>query len=855
MADTEDKKEKKTLSLSSGKLGLKKPVDAPQIRQSFSHGRSKAVAVEVKRRRVMDRPLEKDQQGKRMTGSVALPKSLTEVEWETRLKAVQEALRTAPEIEAQMQREREERSHLEALRLAGLEKQRQEQEARHLDESEQNIQSKTPGNAESIKSSESPHSSLSPESSVAVSAPEVPVSPPAEMKSKKTSTVPGEEDEEQTSHRAKKGVTKPVSRKTGNEANLGRHDLRHRLDGMSVKDLLTEDEEGGRIRTYGSRRHKDKTKKLWETVEQKQITREVIIPEVMTVQELANRMAVRGAEVIRKLIDMGLMITITQNIDADTAELLVAEFGHISKRVSEADVEHGIKGSDDLASDMRPRPPVVTVMGHVDHGKTSLLDAIRKTDVVAGEAGGITQHIGAYQVTMPSGAKITFIDTPGHAAFTEMRARGANVTDLVILLVAADDGMMEQTVEAIHHARAANVPMIVAINKIDKPNANPERVRSMLLQQEVVVEALGGDVMSVEVSAKTGANIDKLEEAILLQAEFLGLRANPDRAANGVVIEAKLERGRGAVATVLVQRGTLKTGDIFVAGTQSGRVRALVDDKGKNLKEALPSQPVEVIGFTGAPSPGDDFIVVESESQARAINEFRTQRQKNIASAALGRASFEQRLTQAYGDKKELTVVVKSDVQGSLEAIMNSLTKLSTHEVAVKVLHMGVGAINESDVTLAKASRALIIGFNVRANPQAREVARQNGLEIRYYSIIYNVIDDMKAMMGGLLSPTLHERFLGNASIRQVFTITKVGKIAGCYVTEGIVKRGAKVRLLRDNVVVHEGKLKTLKRLKEEVREVKEDYECGMAFENYQDIREGDVIECFEIEEIARALD
>ena len=474
--------------------------------------------------------------------------------------------------------------------------------------------------------------------------------------------------------------------------------------------------------------------------------------------------------------------------------------------------------------------------------------------MVAGEAGGITQHIGAYQVTMANGAKITFIDTPGHAAFTDMRARGANVTDLVILVVAADDGIMEQTIEAIHHARAAKVPVIIAINKIDKPHANADRVRQMLLQHEIVVEQMGGDIMSVEVSAKAGTNIDKLEEAILLQAELMGLKANPHRQAHGVIIEAKLERGRGPVATVLVQRGTLKVGDIFVAGSQAGRVRALVDDKGKSLKEALPAQPVEVIGFMGAPSPGDDFIVVESESRAREVAEFRAQRQKNKLSITTGRGTFEQLLTQAQGNKKELAIVIKSDVQGSLEAILSSFQKLATSEVAVKVLYAGVGGINESDVVLAKASNAMVIGFNVRANPQARDLASQSNLEIRYYAIIYNIIDDVKAIMGGLLSPTLHERFLGNAEIRQVFNITKVGKIAGCYVTEGLVKRGAKVRLLRDNVVIHEGSLKTLKRIKDEVREVKEGYECGMAFENYQDIRENDIIECFEIQEIARVL-
>lgn len=846
MAENEDKKEKKILTLSSGKLGIKKPVDAPQIRQSFSHGRSKAVAVEVKRTRVIESPSEKKQPTKKTGGDPSIPKGLTDAEWEARLKAVQEALKREPELEAQMQREKEERTYLESLRFTDLEKQKQEKETERLAQI-QDKESEKPGVQEeksihaqqpSIRSADSDDSAhRSPES-----------------KSRKVSSGFDEEEEESSSHRAKKG-TKVISRKPVEDAERGRHELRHRLHGVSVKEILTSDEGVESIRTYGSRRYKDKIKRNRDSIEQKQITRDVTIPEIISVQELANRMAVRGAEVIKKLMTMGVMVTVTQNIDADTAELLVVEFGHIPKRISESDVEQGIEGLEDQDSSMLPRPPVVTVMGHVDHGKTSLLDAIRKTDVVTGEAGGITQHIGAYQVTMPTGAKITFIDTPGHAAFTEMRARGANVTDLVILVVAADDGIMEQTIEAIHHARAAQVPMIVAINKIDKPNAHSERVRNMLLQHEVVVEELGGDVMSIEISAKTGKNIDKLEEAILLQAELLGLQANPNRTATGVVIEAKLERGRGAVATVLVQRGTLKVGDIFVAGMQSGRVRALVDDKGQQLEKAFPSQPVEVAGFIGAPVPGDDFIVMESESRAREISEFRAQRQKNLVSAAGGRVSFEQLLTQATDNKKELAIVVKSDVQGSLEAIISSLGKLSTDEVAVKILYAGVGGINESDVTLAKASHALVIGFNVRANPQARDVARQTGLEIRYYSIIYNVIDDVRALMGGLLSPTLRENFLGNAEIRQVFNITKVGKIAGCYVTEGVVKRGAKVRLLRDNVVIHEGSLKTLKRMKDETREVKSGYECGMAFENYQDIREGDIIECFEVEEIARALD
>jgi len=494
-------------------------------------------------------------------------------------------------------------------------------------------------------------------------------------------------------------------------------------------------------------------------------------------------------------------------------------------------------------------------MGHVDHGKTSLLDALRQTDVAASEAGGITQHIGAYRVTLKSGKQITFIDTPGHQAFTAMRARGANVTDIVVLVVAADDGVMEQTVEAIRHAKAAQAPIIVAINKIDKADARPERVRQELLQHEIVVEQLGGDVLDVEVSALGGTNLDALEEAILLQAELLDLTANPNRTAEGVVLEAKLERGRGAVATVLIQRGTLRVGDIFVAGSEWGRVRALVDDRGQSQREAGPSTPIEVLGLNGTPLAGDDFVVAENESRARDIADFRQRRRRNAMAASGTRGTLEQMFSQiAAGIAKELPVVVKSDVQGSLEAIVGSLEKLSTEEVSVRVLHSAVGGINESDVILAKASAAVIIGFNVRANPQARDLARRDGVEIRYYSIIYDLIEDMRGALSGLLAPTLREHFLGNASIRDVFNITKVGKVAGCMVTEGTVRRGAKVRLLRDNVVVHEGALKTLKRFKDEVREVNQGYECGMAFENYQDIQTGDVIECFEMEEVTRSL-
>jgi len=491
----------------------------------------------------------------------------------------------------------------------------------------------------------------------------------------------------------------------------------------------------------------------------------------------------------------------------------------------------------------------------VDHGKTSLLDALRKTDVVSGEAGGITQHIGAYQVTLKSGNKITFIDTPGHAAFTEMRARGANVTDIVVLVVAADDGVKDQTIEAIRHAKAAGVPVIVAINKIDKPGADPERVRNMLMQHEIFLEKVGGDILDVEVSAKQGTNLDKLEETILLQAEVLELKANPTRAAEGVIIESKLEKGRGIVSTVLIQKGTLKVGDIFVAGAEYGRVRALVSDHGKSIETAGPSLPVEVIGFNGAPMAGDDFTVTESETQAREISEFRQRRAREAKSALSARGSMEQMFSQiAEGEAKDLPLIIKSDVQGSMEAIRGTLEKLATDEVKVNILHSAVGEITESDVTLAKASQALIVGFNVRANPQAREAARRDGVTIRYYSIIYDVVDDIKAALGGLLAPTLREHYLGAAAIREVFFISKVGKVAGCMVTEGIVKRGAKVRLLRDNVVIHVGALKTLKRMKDEVKEVREGYECGMAFENYSDIKVGDSIECFEIEEIVRTL-
>ncbi len=588
------------------------------------------------------------------------------------------------------------------------------------------------------------------------------------------------------------------------------------------------------------------------------LVREVVIPEAINIQELANRMSERAVDVIRLLMKQGAMHKITDVIDADTAQLIAEELGHTVKRVAAADVEEGLFDIVDDSTDIEPRSPVVTVMGHVDHGKTSLLDALRHANVVSGEAGGITQHIGAYQVSSPeSGKKITFIDTPGHAAFTAMRARGAKVTDIVVLVVAADDGVMPQTVEAIHHAKAAKVPMIVAINKIDKPDARPERVRTELLQHEVQVESLGGDVVDVEVSAKNKTNLDKLLEMIALQADLLELKTNAERPAEGTVIEAKLDRGRGPVATVLVQRGTLRVGDIVVAGAEMGRVRALISDQGDTIEEAGPSVPVEVLGFNGPPEAGDRLAVVENEARARQITSYRAHQKRENAAASISgmRGSLEQMMSQLKtSGRKEFPLIIKADVQGSLEAILGSLEKLGTEEVAARILHAGVGGISESDVTLAEGFNAAIIGFSVRANKEAAAAAKRNGIEIRYYNIIYDLVDDVKKAMSGLLAPTLRETMLGNALILEVFNISKVGKVAGCRVTDGTVERGANVRLIRDNVVVHEGKLSTLKRFKDEVKEVQSGQECGMAFENYGDMRVGDVIECYRVETIQRSL-
>jgi translation initiation factor IF-2 len=873
MSDANEQEQKRPLTLArtGGRLELRKSVEMGQVRQSFSHGRSKTVTVEVRKKRTIGPALEPgraeaspvvalDQAPARpatqepVRPPVTFPRALTAEEKAGRVRAVhdarkadEEARRRAALAEADRRRQEEEQAAEEARRRAEEEARRKAEEEEKRRRTEEEARQRSEQEAQRRKDEESRRE-------VAERAGKAAAAKVAALAAAGKVSVSLEEEEEGPATVPRRGA-RPEAKKPVVPAR--REETRRRTGKITVTRALADDE-GERMRSLASvRRARERERQRLHQGEQEQIkvVREVVVPETITVQELANRMAERGADVIKALMRMGVMATINQTIDADTAELVVSEFGHRLRRVSEADVEMGLRGEEDLPQTLEPRAPVVTVMGHVDHGKTSLLDALRETDVAAGEAGGITQHIGAYRVSLKSGKQITFIDTPGHQAFTAMRARGANVTDIVVLVVAADDGIMEQTVEAIRHAKAAQAPIIVAINKIDKADARPERVRQELLQHEIVVEQLGGEVLDVEVSALEKTNLDRLEEAILLQAELLDLAANPKRSAEGVVLEAKLERGRGAVATVLIQRGTLRVGDIFVAGSEWGRVRALVDDRGLNQQEAGPSTPIEVLGLNGTPLAGDDFVVAENESRARDIADFRQRRRRNAVAASGTRGTLEQMFSQiAAGVARELPVVVKSDVQGSLEAIVGSLEKLSTDEVSIRVLHSAVGGINESDVILAKASAAVIIGFNVRANPQARDLARRDGVEIRYYSIIYDLIEDMRGALSGLLAPTLRERLLGNASIRDVFSITKVGKVAGCMVTEGAVRRGAKVRLLRDNVVVHEGTLKTLKRFKDEVREVNQGYECGMAFENYQDIQTGDIIECFEVEEVARSL-
>jgi translation initiation factor IF-2 len=774
--------------------------------------------------------------------------TLTEQERQNRLKVIEQAKKdedVRKVSEAEEARKVSERTDRER---AELDRRKREEEDRKATEDSARKARETVVEAPKAKAAAAPE----PDAAAAVAVPGA-VPHVGRMHLAKAVAKQGEEENEEarrrtTGHRAP--AAKPV-------AGRGKDEPRRRAGKLSVTQAL--DADGGErqrsLAAFRRRTEKEKRALMMANQQQQKVLREVVLPEAITVQELANRMAERGADVIKALMKMGVMATINQTIDADTAELVISEFGHKVRRVSAADVELGLDGDVDASETLVPRPPVVTIMGHVDHGKTSLLDALRQTDVAAHEAGGITQHIGAYQVTLPTGKKITFIDTPGHAAFTEMRARGANVTDIVVLVVAADDGIMPQTIEAIHHAKAAKVPIIVAINKMDKPGADATRVRRELLNHELVTEDMGGDVLSVEVSAKSKMNLDKLEETLLLQAEILDLKSNPDRQAMGAVVEAKVERGRGTVATLLVQKGTLKVGDIFVAGAEWGRVRALQDDRGRTIETAGPATPVEVLGLQGTPLAGDVFVVVDTEARAREITEFRLHRQREQLALTAGRSTLEQMFSRIQaGEAKEVPVVIKADVQGSVEAISGSLRQLGTEEVKARILHAAVGGINESDITLARASGGMIIGFNVRANPQAREMARRDHVDIRYYSIIYNVVDDIKAAMSGMLAPTLREKFLGNAEIREVFNVTKTGKVAGCMVTEGMVKRGGKVRLLRDNVVIHEGTLKTLRRFKDEVREVKEGFECGMAFENYDNINKGDIIECFEMEEVAREL-
>ena len=862
--DTEDKPAKKTLSLARpGKLELKKTVEGGQVRQNFSHGRSKIVAVEVRKKRTFEAGSSGSmQEVKEAAEEVILDEPVDDAPAEITAEAAPtpdvtpEPAAPAP---ARQLTEQERAARAKALQEA----RRAEEENKKIAEKQASIEAAASAKSEAAaaKSETEAEPDARTQADLAADASRREVEAEETARREKRGQDAADagmaklkklgEAEEEESDEAARGKRGKVAPRRPSPSRRG--EPRRRAGRLTITEALDENE---RVRSLASvKRARERQKKKEGPIEHVKIVREVTIPETITVQELANRMAERGVDVIGALMKLGTMVTMDQTIDADTAELVVAEFGHKLNRVAASDVEIGMAGGDDAEGDMEARAPVVTVMGHVDHGKTSLLDALRQTDVVSSEAGGITQHIGAYQTTLAGGQKITFIDTPGHEAFTKMRARGAVATDIVVLVVAANDGIMPQTVEGISHAKAAGVPMIIAINKIDLPDANPLRIRTQLLEHEVVLESMGGDVLDVEVSATQKTNLDKLEEIILLQAEVLDLKANPNRPAEGVVIEAKIEQGRGPVATVLVQRGTLKIGDIFVAGAQWGRVRALVDDHGNAAKQAGPSQPMELTGLNAPPAAGDDMVVVENEQRAREIAEFRQNRDRDSRTQIAPRGTLEEMFDAIQaGIAKDLPVVIKGDVQGSIEAIIGMLNKLPQDEVKVQVLHSGVGGITESDVTLAEASRGVIIGFNVRANGKVRAMAKSENVDIRYFSVIYEVIDDMKNMLVGLMAPELREIFLGNAEVREVFNVSKVGRVAGCYITEGSVRRGAKVRLLRDSVVIHEGSLSTLKRFKDDAREVNENYECGMSFENYNDLKVGDVIECFDIQEIAPTL-
>ncbi|MDK8873586.1 translation initiation factor IF-2 [Paracoccus sp. SSJ] len=849
MSDTDGKK---PLGLGGGRSG--------HVKQSFSHGRTHNVVVETKRKRVVVPGKTGAAAGGGRSGSPSAvsgdpskrPAGISDAEMERRMAALRAA--KAREVEEAAQRIADEKAREEERERRRLELEAKEREEREREEA---LRLKAEEDERRAREAE-----LREKKKAEIAKPKTEARPatPADRAAAEAAAVRAET----------KGVSAAGPRKTDRDRdtrgggggddrdnrNKGRDDSR-RTGKLSLSQAL--DGEGGRQRSLAAMKRKQekaRQKAMGGNQRAEKQVRDVQLPETIVVSELANRMAERTPDVIKSLMRMGMMVTANQSIDADTAELVIDEFGHHAVRVSDADVEQVIDQVEDKPEDMQPRAPIITIMGHVDHGKTSLLDAIRHANVVAGEAGGITQHIGAYQVKASNGAVLTFLDTPGHAAFTSMRARGAQVTDIVVLVVAADDAVMPQTVEAINHAKAAKVPMIVAINKIDKPAANPQKVRTDLLLHEVVVEAMSGEVQDVEVSAKTGQGLDTLLEAIALQAEILELKANPDRPAQGAVIEAQLDVGRGPVATVLVQNGTLKRGDIFVVGEQWGKVRALINDKGERVDEAGPSVPVEVLGLNGTPEAGDVLNVVSTEAQAREIADYRIQAAKDKRAAAGAAITLDQMLAKAKADENvaELPVVIKADVQGSAEAIVQALEKIGNDEVRVRVLHYGVGAITESDIGLAEASQAPVIGFNVRANAPARNAANQKGVEIRYYSIIYDLVDDIKAAASGLLSAEVRENFIGYAEIKEVFRVSGVGNVAGCLVTEGVARRSAGVRLLRDNVVIHEGTLKTLKRFKDEVKEVQSGQECGMAFENYDDIRKGDVIEIFEREEVQRQL-
>jgi translation initiation factor IF-2 len=863
MSDINDSSEKPSTSRAGGNtLSLKRPsIEQSKVKQNFAHGRTKTVVVETKRKRFGD---------DRPVAAPAAPNSAAPAPEKTKFQSAPRVAEpttqrpTSPPAPSRPgvvlrtlspeEREARERALAGSKVREAEERKRQEEDAVHRKVQEEHDAIERTAAAKRKAEDDLRHKAdedgkRKAEEAVKKLAPKT--AAPSALRSNDDDEG---EQRPKTLTRTFAGVVKrevkaPAPTRTKADADKRR--------GKLTLATATSEDDGDRVRSVAAfKRRTERLKKQAQgfTKPTEKMSREIVIPDAITIQELSNRMAERAVDIIKLLMKQGQMHTINDLIDADTAQIIAEEMGHKVRRVSEGDVVDSLGADDDADGSQLPRPPVVTIMGHVDHGKTSLLDAIRKTNVVTGEAGGITQHIGAYQVKTDSGV-VTFIDTPGHEAFTSMRARGAKATDIVVLVVAADDGVMPQTVEAISHARAAGVPIIVAINKIDKQSANPTRVRTDLLQHEIVVESMGGDTMDVEVSAQKGTNLDKLLEAILLQAEVLNLKANPNREASGLVVEAQLDKGRGPVATVLVQRGTLKLGDLFVAGSAWGRVRALVNDKGEQVKTAGPSAPVEVLGLNSAPEAGDRFDVVENESRAREITDYRERKRRDTRGTGMVRSSLEQMMSQLnQSGRAEFPVLVKADVQGSAEAIVQALEKIGNDEIRSRVVHYGVGGISESDINLAAASGAVVLGFNVRANGQARDVAVREGIEIRYYNIIYDLVDDIKAAMGGKLAPEVRETFIGNAKILEVFNITKVGKVAGCMVTEGNVQRGAKVRLIRDNVVVHEGTLSTLKRFKDEVKEVQSGQECGMAFESYEDMRAGDVIECFRVEKVQRTL-